>query len=103
MMIRQGDVFLVSCKDIPKGLKPVAKDNLRVVLAYGEVTGHHHSFGDDCDVALLEGESGERFLQVENTASLEHQEHDAIEIPAGNYRVIIQREYSPEAIKRVVD
>jgi hypothetical protein len=47
----------------------------------------------------------ELFLMVEGDApvALEHDEHDTIAIPPGNYKVIRQREYSPEAIRNVAD
>ena len=103
-MYRQGDVMLALCEsDMPKKCKPVELELGRVILAHGEVTGHHHSFGSSSGVALLEAPSGDRYLKVKKQASLEHQEHGTIEVPAGTYRVIRQREYSPEAIRNVMD
>jgi len=52
---------------------------------------------------LMETEDGRMFFRCFNTTVLTHQEHSAIVLPAGDYERIIQREYSPEAIKRVVD
>lgn len=103
MLFRQGDVLLKRIDSIPQGLKRVASENGRVVLAHGEATGHHHSFEDDAGVALLEGDGGDRFLDAQQDASLEHQEHGAIAVPAGSYEVVIQREYHPEAIRNVAD
>jgi hypothetical protein len=34
---------------------------------------------------------------------VEHQEHEAIVIPPGKYRSVIQSEYTPQEIKRVAD
>ena len=42
-MVRQGDVLLVPVDAIPEAAKPVARDHGRVVLAYGEATGHAHA------------------------------------------------------------
>lgn len=103
MLMRQGDVLLRRVDSIPRGLKRVPAENGRVVLAHGEATGHHHSFEDDGGVSLLEGDSGERFLDVGHGADLEHQEHGAIAVPPGSYEVVRQREYSPEAIRNVAD
>ena len=118
-MYRQGDVLLVEVKAIPKHAKDVTPKD-RVVLAYGEVTGHAHAFYPEVvelsafDKALgkkinppalkakLWDAGAERFLQVAEKTALRHEEHDAIEVPAGNYRVIQQREYDDTMQQRFV-
>jgi hypothetical protein len=60
---RQGDVFLERVASIPKGAKPVKRDAGRVVLAYGEVTGHAHAIADK-HVTMLEVDEGIRYLDV---------------------------------------
>lgn len=45
-MYRQGDVLIIPIAELPPGLKPVAKEQGRVVLAHGEVTGHAHTIRD---------------------------------------------------------
>lgn len=103
-MYRQGDVMIVRITEsVPKNVKPVDLEQNRVILAHGEVTGHHHSFSSDGGVSLLEAPTGDRYLKVARKSTLEHQEHAPIEIPRGSYRVIRQREYSPEAIRNVAD
>ncbi len=104
LMFRQGDVLIARVARIPKGLTQVPKDKGRVILAYGEVTGHAHAVLGDveflaADLADLE----QRFLRVEVEAQIVHDEHDTITLPKGNYRVIRQREYTPEAIRLVAD
>ncbi len=42
MQARQGDVFIERVETLPESVKPKAPDRGRVVLAYGEVTGHYH-------------------------------------------------------------
>lgn len=43
-MLRQGDVLLVEVtEEIPAEAKKVERDHGRVVLAYGEATGHAHA------------------------------------------------------------
>jgi hypothetical protein len=42
-MMRQGDVGLQQINTLPAGLKEVPLDKGRVILAYGEVTGHAHA------------------------------------------------------------
>jgi hypothetical protein len=104
-MFRQGDVLIVPVAEVPAGLKNVPLDGGRLVLAYGEATGHAHVV--DGDAQLLESDvadMGERFLRVlEEDAALVHDEHDTIVLPPGDYAVIGQREYTPEAIRRVAD
>jgi hypothetical protein len=46
---------------------------------------------------------GEIFVMLPKGGQVVHQEHATIELPAGNYRAIRQREYSPEAIRNVAD
>lgn len=44
--IRQGDVLLVPVSRLPEGCTEVPNDRGRIVLAYGEVTGHAHAIAD---------------------------------------------------------
>jgi hypothetical protein len=103
-MFRQGDVLiepLPAGTRIPDGASAVPRDQGRVVLAYGERTGHAHAIHDE--EALLLAFGDERFLKLGASVMLRHEEHDAIPLPAGDYEVIQQREYSPEAIRNVRD
>ena len=92
--LRQGDVLLVAVDELPLEGRELPRDRGRVVLALGEATGHAHAISSS-GAALLEHEGG-RFVRVEGPAVLDHEEHGAIAIPPGNYRVVIQREYAPE-------
>jgi hypothetical protein len=84
---------------IPEG----ARKRPHVVLAEGELTGHSHRIEDPGAAELWEHQ-GERFLRVTaDSARLIHQEHSPIVLPRGTYRVWLQREYTPEAIRRIVD
>lgn len=98
---RQGDVLIERVEKIPVGMqKQHAKG--RIILAHGEATGHHHSLARDA-ADWWKGEGEEQFLELSRPASVTHQEHAAVELPAGRYRVTRQREYSPEAIRNVAD
>lgn len=99
---RQGDVFLERVASIPKGAKAVKRDAGRIVLAYGEVTGHAHAIAEP-HVTMLEVDEGIRYLDVQMEAFLRHEEHREITLPPGKYRVVRQSEYSPEAIRSVAD
>lgn len=101
MMYRQGDVLIVKRDSIPKG-KEVPRDNGRVILAYGEVTGHAHAIHSQA-AKMIEAENGERYMSFMEAVELVHEEHDTIALPPGSYQVIQQREYSPEEIRNVRD
>jgi hypothetical protein len=69
--VRQGDVYLRQVRGREKTGKPVL-DQGRVILAYGEVTGHAHEVcavqtaSEDMPAAqLFEEPDGRRFLFVE--------------------------------------
>lgn len=99
---RQGDVFLVQVREIPKKAAAVEREKGRIVLAYGEATGHAHAVLD-ADVQLLAlGDA--RFLEVGGKgATVRHEEHAPIKLAPGLYEVKRQREYSPEEIRNVAD
>lgn len=150
--VRQGDVPIIPAT-IPSTATEIAKDARgRVILAWGEVTGHHHRFEDGNGVALLEAD-GTRYLRINDDAVttlhpvsisddvddrfarimdasgvtikvaagdvaeytlgaevtlpgrlLVHEEHDAILVAPGTYRVPGQKEYvAPEIQRRVAD
>lgn len=46
LSFRQGDVALVRIGTLPANLTAVPLDRGRIVLAYGEVTGHAHAIAD---------------------------------------------------------
>lgn len=45
-LIRQGDVLITPVSSLPAGSAEIPNDNGRIVLAYGEVTGHAHAIAD---------------------------------------------------------
>ena len=98
-MWRQGDVFIAPVRSIPKGAKPRPGG----VLVEGELTGHSHRVADLRTAAVLESGGGLFLRVLADTATVVHQEHGPITLPRGAYRVWGQREYSPEAIRRVLD
>lgn len=108
-MYRQGDVLVVAINAIPPDAEPEETKG-SIVLAYGEVTGHAHVIDARAAIAFraktplpVFDAQAERFLRVQVNALLEHEEHDTIKLPAGDYAVIQQREYHPKEIRRVAD
>lgn len=95
-MYRQGDVLVYKVEEIPEWAEKT--DNR--ILAWGEATGHHHSLVGECEVYELKNEL---FFYVADEVVITHQEHDQIVIPAGTYKSVIQREYDPVKIRRVLD
>jgi hypothetical protein len=100
MIYRQGDVLIEQIKNLPKNVKQSTEK--RIILAYGEVTGHCHEADIETCTAYV-NEGGELFLDVETETEVTHQEHNTLTLPPGVYRITHQREYSPEEIKRVRD
>lgn len=90
---RQGDVYLIPVTSKGADLRAVPRDAGRVILAYGEVTGHAHAILER-DAVLWETPGGSRILAVESEADLVHDEHDTIRLPAGLYEVRRQREWT---------
>jgi hypothetical protein len=108
-IVRQGDVLLVPTTKKPSARAQRVTDKGRVILAYGEVTGHAHEVVgvDNVDnvppMELFREPDGRRLLVISKPAALRHEEHGAIDLAVGGYEVIRQREYSPEAIRNVAD
>jgi hypothetical protein len=108
--VRQGDVYLVPTTARPSAKAMRVTDHGRVILAYGEVTGHAHEVlpaTENADpvpaMELFEEPDGSRILVVKREALLQHEEHGRIDLAPGGYQVIRQREYTPEATRNVAD
>lgn len=104
-VMRQGDVLIIPVAKMPENLEPIARDKGRVVLAYGEITGHAHTVKDKRAALFRDPKLAAVFMHVSGdaTVALEHEEHGTIEIAPGDYEIRRQREYTPEAIRTVAD
>ena len=87
----QGDVLLTPVEGPPENAR-LAKE--KRTLALGEVTGHHHSFADDVDLYEVAGDP-RRWVLLEQSEVLEHQEHAAITFDPGWYVYDPQVEVDP--------
>jgi hypothetical protein len=109
MLYRQGDILIRRIDKIPLRRRRVDEgETQRIVLAYGEITGHAHVIEARPDEARIRHGVVEReertFLEVlAPSVRLEHDEHAVIEIPAGEYEIVRQREYTGERPQRVAD
>jgi hypothetical protein len=108
-MYRQGDVLIqpVPEDEVPeavKALPPTPRDGRgRIVLALGEATGHAHAITAPGTLLRDANEMTADHLHLPSGGRLVHEEHAAISLPAGWYRVIRQREYIPGAVRYVAD
>jgi len=115
-VIRQGDILLVPVV-IPEGAKEVKHNKKEgIIVAEGEVTGHHHRIRDPRVRELNKG--SRRFIRVPKrgpVALFEHEEHATLTLPPPvkpntGYEIRNQREYvapqdttSAPRTRRVVD
>lgn len=104
MIYRHGDVIIRSVDtEIPADAVPIRdRNDGRMVLAYGEVTGHAHVVTGDADLYEVPAELVERgiaeiekYLEVHSGGAIVvHDEHATITLPPGRYAIVRQREYT---------
>lgn len=105
---RQGDVLFTRIARLPQGERHKREN---ATVAHGEVTGHSHALAVEDREAAEVLEIGKGLyvhvsgsgIRIESGATFVHEEHAPVTLPRGTYRVTIQREYSPEAIRNVID
>ena len=117
---RQGDVLImaVGAQEVGEQIArdmSCKEDGGRVVLAYGEVTGHAHAIqssaatlwekkvAEQVAEATTRALVADRILRLTAEVVLRHEEHDPIVLPAGDYIVRQQREYAPQELRNVAD
>lgn len=110
-MTFQGDVDIREVKNIPKSARLL---DTKTVM-YGEKTGHHHTFNGQ--VLVYEPTEGEtmtvrgeqipiqKYVSIQDTATISHQEHAKQELKPGNYVILQEREWNvlDNQIRRVLD
>lgn len=104
LVVRQGDVLLMQVDPAEVdtvSAKKVARRGGRVIIAEGETTGHAHAVRTR-GVDLVEM-FHEHYLVASKPFEVVHEEHGTAQLPAGTFKVIHQREKTPEAIRRVID
>ncbi|GAA2252368.1 hypothetical protein GCM10010145_20120 [Streptomyces ruber] len=108
-MYRQGDVLIVplAADAVPEHVRDAPSQPRdtrgRLVLALGEVTGHAHAVVGPGRLVREAGATGPMLLHVPEGARVVHEEHAAISLPKGWYRVVRQREYVPGSVRIVAD
>ena len=103
--VRQGDVCLIRIETLPVGCSEVLPDHGRIILAFGERTGHSHAVygvtAEQPNVRLWSA-GAERFLQVLTHCEVLHEEHGAAPLEPGIYQLPGQYEFSEEHAPRQV-
>lgn len=104
----QGDVCFIRIGVLPEGATET-KTARDIIVTHSE-TGHHHMIHDG-EARLFK--TAERdplvcYLQVDGAyADVVHHRpwdtHETVRLPAGAYKVVRQREYTPEGWRRVED
>ncbi|MFD8565885.1 hypothetical protein [Streptomyces sp. NPDC057694] len=108
-MYRQGDVLIVPLAEgaVPPHVTDAPDEPRdargRLVLALGEVTGHAHAVVGPGRLVREPGPFGPMLLQLPDGGRVVHEEHAAIPLPKGWFRVIRQREYVPGSVRIVAD
>jgi len=104
VQVRQGDILLVPCAQIPCTASEQAAEEGRIVLARGETTGHAHAMAADRVRYFREDGTGQAYIRIDGNrpAALAHEEHSSLLVGPGDYRVVRQREYEPAARPRLV-
>lgn len=111
---RQGDVVLVKVASVPKGYEDAPRDRIgRIVLAYGESSGHAHAIRNMgvCGFRIAGSEDVDYIEVGGSGATLAHElesgqmaEHQPLSLEPGAYRVVRQREYvAPDIDRRAAD
>jgi hypothetical protein len=111
-LFAQGDLLIERVIDVPVSgdVLPAAEDGA-FVLAEGEHTGHRHAIFDNIMFFRDDGLARDipdglyiGHVKVENAdAKVLHEEHSAISLPRGTYRVRRQRELDPREARLVAD
>jgi hypothetical protein len=94
---RQGDLLFLWQETRPSVDLNVQQSTIIVV---GEATGHAHRLQSG---TIQDAPDGALYLDITHTTQVERVEHRPITLSPGLWLVVRQREYSPEAIRTVLD
>lgn len=74
------------------------------VIAAGEFTGHHHRANGE-GVVVKETETGTRYVEAPEGATITHEEHKPIELPAGTFdaRIVVEVDPMADEVRAVRD
>jgi hypothetical protein len=110
-MAAQGDFIIIKVNSIPDNVEVINPEKGKIVVAHSE-TGHNHVMEAERVTAYKttgtkDVDLYEMFLSVSQDTPIEHQRsfdtHESIMVPAGNYIVKRQREYTPLGFRKAAD
>ena len=85
---QQGDLLIKAVSEIPSG----AKETKTLVLIEGEHSGHAHRIQKNKN-AVLFMLGAAMYLRAYQDTPIEHEEHNTIILPPGDYKIDRVREY----------
>lgn len=93
--VRQGDILVMQTDRGVRGDRLAAKKG-KLVIAEGELTGHHHFVKDSANVTVFD-DGVDKFITVQEKRIefLKHQTHRALALPMGESEIIQQRRIQP--------
>jgi len=101
----QGDLCILPVDAIPDGLTEAPAEGEHLVVAHSE-TGHHHVVARHA-ARLYVVSAMAAYLRVLRETPIEHlrpwDTHEALSLPPGDYRLLRQREGTPDGWRRVAD
>jgi hypothetical protein len=97
-ILRQGDLLFVNVDEIPED----AREDKTGIIARGEATGHTHMIRPGQRAALMIV-AGVAYVTAIKKCAIDHQEHETVILPPGNWEVKRQREYIPDGWRAVAD
>ena len=105
----QGELLFIRVKSIPKDAEEVKPVDGMLVAGHSE-TGHHHAFDSSANPSVWLYSTKDElvsYLKVDRPAPLKHfrdfDTHEPIEFKKGVYKIIHQREITPQGWRRVED
>ena len=110
-MAAQGDFIIIRVDSIPANVEKIDPIDNKIVVAHSE-TGHNHVMEADTvtaykETGVKEVDLYKMFLSVDQTSEINHlrsfDTHETLQVPAGNYMVVRQREYVAEGFRRAQD
>ncbi|CAB4162557.1 hypothetical protein UFOVP787_60 [uncultured Caudovirales phage] len=107
----QGDFVIFRINEIPANVEPMKVEGNHIVVAHSE-TGHNHVMERThidafVPVGTKDVDLFEMFLSVKEPTEINHlrawDTHETLLVPAGNYTIKRQREYTPEGFRKAAD
>lgn len=113
-MAAQGDFMIIKIDNLPKNLESIPTTNNQFVVAHSE-TGHNHvAVLERAESVVAYKQAGtkdvdlfELYLLVNDPTPIEHHRsfdtHETLLVPPGKYKIMRQREYTPQGFRRAQD